>query len=245
MIVDVHVHLGYDQVYDIDFTEANLLGGVERWGVDLSLVQPATCVFLDEVIAQHDAIAALVAQHPGMMAGIANPNPHLPEEVYRREAARCVRELGFVGLKIQTQGHGVGIGSRAAQKVYDAAGELGVPVMLHTGAVHAMVAPIGALAVAQARPQLPIVLAHAGANGNGPEAMAVALRCPNVYLETTWAPVGFVRDAVRRLGARRVMFGSDQPANIGVELAKFQALDLPDADLERCLSGTAREVFKI
>jgi len=116
MIVDVHVHLGYDQVYDIDFTEANLLGGVERWGVGLSLVQPATCVFLDEVVRQHDAIAALIAHHPGMIAGVANPNPHLPEEVYRREAVRCVRELGFVGLKIQTQGHGVGIGSRAAHK---------------------------------------------------------------------------------------------------------------------------------
>lgn len=245
MIIDVHVHLGPDGVFDGNFDEASLLRGIEDNHVDISIIQPGTEVFYEPVCQQHDNIARFIAAHPGRAVGMANPNPHLPEELYRREVTRCVRELGFVGIKIQTLGHAVGIGSRSAQKVYSVAEELGVPVMIHTGPGSAFTTPLAAITVAKAHPHLPLVLVHAGANGGGHEAMTAALACPNIYLETTWAPYMFLREAIAKLGAGRIMFGSDHPANIPIELAKFYTLKLNDRDLEMCLSGTAKNIYKL
>jgi len=42
-----------------------------------------------------------------------------------------------------------------------------------------------------------------------------------------------------------VMMGSDSLLNLAAELAKYRALDLDDATLERVLSGTARAVFRL
>ncbi len=96
-IVDAHAHLGFDEVFDEDFTEAALLESQERNGIDVTLVQPGTVHNLNGVRRQHDAIAELARRFPGRFYGIANPSPHLPGEQYEQEALRCVKELGFVG----------------------------------------------------------------------------------------------------------------------------------------------------
>jgi len=239
MLIDIHVHLGRDTVFESDFPEEPLLRALDEHGVDLSIVQPGTEVFLEPVRAQHEAIARLAARLPGRIVGMADPNPHLPEEAYRQEVTRCVRELGFVGIKLHTQGHAVRIDGRAAQMVCRVAQELDVAVMVHTAPGNAFTSPLGAIAVARANPRLRLVLAHA-ANA---EALLAAQECPNITLETTWSNYGFAREAVHKLGASRVVFGSDHPANIPVELAKYRAAGLSEAQMELVLSGTARQVF--
>jgi hypothetical protein len=245
MIVDTHVHLGSDEVFDVNFTEAEMWRGIVENGIDISIIQPATAVFYEPVIAQHDAIARFVAAHPGRAYGMANPNPHLPEELYRREVTRCVKELGFVAIKVQSAGHATGINSQAAQKVYRIAQELDVAVMVHTGGVAPFSSPLLAIPVAQQNPGLRLVLAHSGGNASGAEAVIVAQQCPNVTLETTWSNFSFLRYALDTLGAERIVFGSDNVPNIGVELAKFRSLKLSDRVMEMCMSGTAKRVFKL
>jgi len=50
-IIDVHSHLVYDQVFDHDFLGEELVAAQERNGVDITIVQPASCVALDTVRA--------------------------------------------------------------------------------------------------------------------------------------------------------------------------------------------------
>ena len=105
MIIDVHAHLGEDCVFDIHQDEAELLTAYDRCGVDKAVIQPFVYrPYLEDMRASHDRIAAFCKANPGRIYGMASINPHFRHEDYEAEAERCIRELGFVGLKITTIG---------------------------------------------------------------------------------------------------------------------------------------------
>jgi predicted TIM-barrel fold metal-dependent hydrolase len=103
------------------------------------------------------------------------------------------------------------------------------------------------LCIPQARrhPQLSIVLAHAGYGVYTPEAYVAATECQNIFLEPSWCTVHDLHWLVREIGAGRVLFGSDLPDNVPVELAKYHAAHLSEAELAACLGGTAERLFRL
>jgi len=245
VIVDSHAHLGWDEVFDEDFTEAELLESQRRNGIDVTLVQPALTHSLQTVQRYHDAIAELARRQPGRFYGIANPNPHLPQDDYRREVRRCVEQAGFKGLKLHPLAHAVNPLGRRGQSVFALANEMGLPVIVHTGAGIPWAAPSLLQGVAERYPGLPLVVAHAGGMILAGEAGELAARCTNVYLECSWSGGFLVRHWVQLLGAGRVLFGSDHADNAATELAKFRALDLSPEELAAALGQTAARVFKL
>jgi predicted TIM-barrel fold metal-dependent hydrolase len=176
---------------------------------------------------------------------MANPNPHLPHDAYEREVERCVRDLGFVGVKLHPLAHAVNPRGRHGCRVFDVAAGLGVPVMVHTGLGIPWSAPSLLDGPAERYPELPLIVAHAGGGIFAGEAAALAARFPNVYLECSWAAGFFIRHLVEVAGADRLMFGSDHADNACVELAKLRSLGLDPADLARILGQTARIVWGI
>ena len=243
MIVDAHAHLGLDQVFDVDFTADELLAAQETNGIDVTLVQPASAHDLDTVKRYHDAIAALAARHPGRFRGIANPNPHLTGGQYGRELERCVRELGFVGVKLHPTAHALNPSGRDAQAAFELIQALGVPVMVHTGSGIPWAAPALLGPVARRYPTMPIVVAHAGAMVLSGEAGQLAAEYPNVYLECSWVGGFLVLAWARELGAKRLMLGSDHAENLATELTKFRTAGLSEEQLGWALGGTAAAVF--
>jgi hypothetical protein len=245
MIVDAHAHLGYDGIFDDDFTEADLVESQVRNGIDLTLVQPGTEHDLPGIKRQHDAIADLIARHPGRFRGIANPNPHLPGTAYETEVERCVKELGFVGIKLHPFAHAVNPLGRHGRRVFGLAEALRVPVMVHTGAGIPWAAPSLLAPIADAHPGLRIILAHAGGSMLSGEAGLLAARYSNVFLEPSWVGGFQVRSWVRELGACRVMFGSDHADNAETEMTKFRSAGLSQDELGWALGGTAAAVFAL
>jgi uncharacterized protein len=243
-VVDVHGHLGYDNTFDEDFTEAELMEAHEH-GVGVTIVQPGTCVYLEDVQRQHDAIADLCARRPGQFFGMANPCPHLREDDYRREMERCVRVLKFVGVKLHPLAHAVKPGGTAGERVMRTARDLGIPVMVHTGAGAPFALPSAMIPVAQKYPDVKIVLAHAGASIYSGEASLALSLCPNVYLDTSWSAGFALRGWVREFGANRLMMASDHGDNAATELTKHRTCGLTQEELEWCLGRTAVEVYKL
>ncbi len=245
MIVDSHTHLGYDYVFEEDFTLEDLLTNMERNKIDVSIVQPGSVLDLENVVKQHDAIAALSKDMRGRIFGMANPNPHLPRDDYRQELERCVNELGFVGVKLHPFAHAVNPDQSIGRKVFEAASDLGVPVMIHTGAGIPWALPSASIPIAKDFPELSIVLAHSGSSIFASESALAARLCHNIYLETSWLPGFVIRGLCRNLGADRIMFGSDHADNVATELTKFSSIGLTNEELEWCLGKTAARVFKI
>jgi uncharacterized protein len=242
-IIDVHTHLGFDPVFDVDFTREELAEELTSKGVDALVTQPGTALDIDQARAQHDAIAAFATDFPGRVYGMANPSPHLATNTYRAELARCVRELGFVGVKINTFAHSVGVGLTSGRRVLDAARELGIPVMIHTGAGAPWALPTNLLPIAREYSDLKIVMAHSGAMAYASEALVVAQECPNVFLEVTWTPGYIVRGFVKSIGAARVLFGTDHADNLETEMTKLRTAGLSESELEWCLGRTAEAVY--
>lgn len=244
MIIDAHAHLGYDVVFDEEATEEGLISSYHRFGVDGAVVQPFVCrPYIEDTRSIHDRIAAFAAKYPGRFWGMASINPHFRPEEYEKEATRCIRELGFVGIKLTPIAHAVHPGTQDGRHVFEMARGLGVPVMVHTGAGTPFADPASLFDVAESFRDVRIVLAHAGTDLLSQQAVYLARRWENVYLEPSWLSILNTRNMLKVLGAEKVMFSSDHAINVPVELAKYQTLLGNGSELERVLSGTAIEVF--
>lgn len=244
LILDAHAHLGHDAVFDDDATEEELLYWHRRCGVSGAVIQPfVERPYLEDTAAAHNRVAGLCAQFPGRFFGMASINPHLRPQDYDREAARCVRELGFVGIKLTPVAHAAHPSSRDGRHVFEVAAALGVPVMVHTGAGIPFADPAAVEGAAADFRSVPVVLAHAGTDLFFIQALSLARRYEHVYLEPSWLGILNLRKALHVVGPSKILFSSDHAINIPVELAKYTTLLKPGPALEQVMAGTAVEVF--
>lgn len=246
MIIDAHVHLGEDVVFDEQQTEEELLAFYRKYAVDGGIIQPYLCrPYPEDHRAIHDRIHRFCQDKTKRWWGMASINPHFRPEDYDAEARRCVKELGFVGLKITPIGHACHPSSKDAFHVFEICRELRVPLMIHTGAGVPFSDPISCVKALEAFGDVPVVLAHAGSEISNQQAIYVASKFDNVYLEPSWVGVIAVGNMYRRLGAGRLMFSSDNLYQIPVELAKYRSVIADDNDLEKVLWKNVAEVFKL
>ena len=243
MIIDTHCHLGVSKLSGRTITDINLLGVMEENKIDVALVMPHAVT--NDPIRAHDEVADLCQRFPERFFGITNFSPLLDSSDYRRLTKSYVCENGFVAVKLNPMQHLTSPLMSNSDKVFDTADELGVPVIVHTGLGVPWSLP--ALSIPQARrhPDLSIVLAHAGYSVYTAEAYVAASECANIYLEPSWCSIHDVKWLIQKIGSSRILFGSDQPENVPVELAKYHALGLYDHDLADCLASTAQKVFKL
>ncbi|HEX2032929.1 MAG TPA: amidohydrolase family protein [Chloroflexota bacterium] len=240
-IVDTHGHLGPSPTGSGETDEAEVIAAMEAHGVAATLVMPQS-LQPDERSA-HDRIARFAAANPGRIFGMASISPLRDEASYFAEARRCVRELGFKALKLHPGSYNTAPTLPRALKCFRAAAELGVPLLIHTGLGSPAALPSLVIPRAREFPDLPIVLAHAGFVAYADEALVAAQVCPNIYLEPSWCQYYQARRMVEAIGSERMLMGSDHPANLAVELAKWRATGISEADLANALGHNARRLF--
>lgn len=242
MIIDSHAHVGACRVFGAEQQPQALIEKMDAGGVDVSVVQPFPGS--EDVATDHDTIAQMGRDNPGRVYGLASVNPHLGDRAYRDEVHRCVQELGFIAVKLHTIGHAVSPGSPDARLVFRTAAELGVPVMIHTGPGVPFAEPAAWIPMAREFAELPVILAHAGAGLYTGPAIVAAEVCDNIVLETSWCRPQDVGQAVTRLGADRVLFGSDLAFNIAPAIAAHDAV-LSDDDRDTVMRRAPAALFDL
>ena len=83
--------------------------------------------------------------------------------------------------------------------------------------------------------------------GCGYRGVEMIADCPNVYVDTSGGQPedGFLQYAVRRIGADRLLYGSDAPCrDFGCQLNKVLDAGLPADILEKILWTNAVELLK-
>lgn len=190
----------------------------------------------------NEEIAELAAEHSDVVIAFASVDP------YRRRAGvkllhRYVTELAMRGLKLHPSSQEFWPNDRMVYPLYEAAQELGVPVVFHTG--HTGVGagqrggggvrlkysnPMAIDDVAVDFPDLDIVLAHPSFPWQD-EALSVARHKPNVYIDLSgWSPKYFPASLVQHANSilqDKVLFGSDYPLITPDRwLDDFQKLDI-------------------
>lgn len=246
MIIDVHAHLGHDVVFDEEQSEEQLIAGYKEHRIDGAIVQPYICrPYLEDTRQIHNRIYELTKSKDKRFWGMASINPHFRPEDYDKEATRCIKELGFVGLKITPIAHAVHPSSRDALHTFEIARALKVPLMIHTGAGVPFSDPISVTGALESFKDVIVVLAHAGSEMHNQQATYIAKKYDNVYLEPSWVGVLGVEKMITQVGCGKILFSSDSISNIPVEMAKYKSLIKNQGDLEKVFATNAISVYNL
>jgi len=161
------------------------------------------------------------------------------------ELKRC-RDLGFVMVKLWQA-------TRTSDPLNDPIYELclanGMPVLLHCftrypGSAEDQSTPEDIADIARRYPELTVQMAHVG--GDFIRGVEAAVPFANVYVDPsgTYGERGMIDYAVERLGAHRVIFGSDMPgSDLYHNLGKILGAELTDEQRELILWKNAEGVL--
>jgi len=247
-IIDSHCHLGGCSVFGFDINEESLLKNLENNKVNAAIVQPFPGAQPDSR-SVHDRIFKLSKKYPKKIFGIASINPNIGEKQVRYEIERCIKELGFVGVKCHTLGHAANPLLPAGDLIFKIASELSVPVNVHTGQGPVFAAPSLNILKARQYPELKIILAHSGMMIFTPEAFVAASECKNIYLETSWNTAEDIEWLINTIGSKRIMFGSDvynnSMYNQKVELYKYEIINITKEQKTDVFFNTANNIFNL
>ncbi len=228
------------------------LAAMDQGGVDIGLA--AAWWGPRGPLIENDEVAAMIREHRGQFRGLASVDLFQPMAAVR-ELRRCVRELGFCGLRIVPWLWGLPPDDRRYYPLYAECIELDVPFCLQVGHTGPLMTsepgrPIPYLEnVALEFPELRIVAGHIGAPWTQ-EIISLATRFPNLYIDTSAYkakrfPSDFV-EFMRGRGAKKVMFGSNYPMLTPAACMEgLESLGLSSEAMELYLHGNARKVFKL
>ncbi len=196
-------------------------------GIERAVLLPIDCRRARKVsVSSNEQVADLCRQSKRFI-GFASVDPL--KKGAARELENAVKKLGLRGLKLDPALQNFRPDDRKVFPVYEAAGALGIPVVIHTGMSWAPETPLERghpllLEPAIRRfPKLAFVLAH----WSWPwvwEATALALKYPNVYLDTSClyydSPKEFYQfvfskqiptTVIERSLRNKIIFGSNYP----------------------------------
>ncbi|WP_024873968.1 amidohydrolase family protein [Saccharomonospora piscinae] len=203
-------------------------------------------------LISNDEVAEVVAAHPDRFRGVATVDLTDPVGAVR-EIRRCVRELGFVAVRVVPWLWNLPPNDRRYYPLYVACVELGVPFCTqigHTGPLCPSEPgrPIPYLdEVLLDFPDLVVVGGHVGYPWIH-EVLSLATKYPNFYVDTSAYAVhrlpGELVEFMRGRGRERVLFGSNYPMITAADcLRRLDELGLDDEAKSLFLAGNARRVF--
>ncbi|MGD9496718.1 MAG: amidohydrolase family protein [Armatimonadota bacterium] len=205
MIIDSHVHLKHGDAAGTEYTSDQIVEVMDAAGIDRSVVFAMSTTTRRSI----EMARAAVERFPDRLIPYAYALPSYERPVLD-ELREAIEELGLCGIKLH-----IGecrLREYIADPVFTLAGELGVPCLIDLGGDLAT-----AERIAADFPRTKLIYAHLGRYLCTDVKLiqsfiAVAERYPNVWLDASGVVVDWtIAEAVRRIGADRVLFGTDGP----------------------------------
>jgi uncharacterized protein len=205
----------------------------------------------EHMASRWDEVERMTAGHPGRFAALAIIDPTRGHAGVRETRAR-LNEPWVAGLYLHTHSWDRRFDHADLYPWYALAADAGVPVGVQAGTSGGLLAsecgrPIGIDRPALYFPEVPFVLSHTGWPWVD-EAVAMALKFPNVYLGTGSYPPrhwpGGLVEFLRGPGRSKVLFATNFPT-VGHRraLTQLDDLDLKPETRTALLGGTARRIY--
>jgi len=231
-------------------------------GIEKAVLLPIDCRRArKDAVSSNEQVAELCALSPRFI-GFASVDPLKKNAA--RELENAVKKLGLRGLKLHPALQDFRPHDRKAMAVYEAAADLKIPLIIHTGMSWAPETPLARgnplLLEEPARefPGLSFVLAHWGWPWVW-EATALALKYPNVYLDTSClyydSPKEFFQfvfsrqiptTIIERSLRNKIIFGSNYPrVEIKNMVHALKSLALTEGCLRKILRENAERLLGI
>ncbi|MBB6143575.1 hypothetical protein HNQ77_001524 [Silvibacterium bohemicum] len=239
MIIDCHCHAGKgDKMtapWNTDAPIESYLRRAKAAGIHKTIVMAA---FNTDYAEANARLAKLIARHPGRLIGFAFVHTRRDAGRIFKMVEEAVRKWRFRGIKVH------GSESMPTREVCEAARAFRLPMLVDVASkaeVIDMLAP--------QFPDVNFIVAHLGSftdDWRAHQQVAYQLaRYPNVYSDTSGVRrFDYVIEAIKRGGARKVLFGSDGPwIHPGLELHKIRLLHLPEEQERLVLGGNAMRLL--
>jgi predicted TIM-barrel fold metal-dependent hydrolase len=208
----------------------------EAAGIDRTVVFP---LFHSDYSEANRQVAELVARHPRRLIGFAFVHPARDAGRVGEMVRQAVTIWRFRGIKVH------GFEAMPTREVCQTAEEFQVPLLVDVGGKAHVVDLI-----APQYPRVNFIIPHLGSFADDWKAQQQVVdqlvRYPNVYGDTSGVRrFDYIAQAVKRAGARKVLFGSDGPwLHPGVEIEKIRLLELPPEDESLILGGNAIRLMR-
>ena len=231
MIIDCHCHAGKgDRMtapWNTDAPIEPYLRRARKAGIDKTVVFAPFHTNYDEANRQ---VARIIRRYPGRLIGFAFVHATRDAGRIFRMVERA-RRWGFRGIKSH------GFEAMPTRELCEAARAFRMPLLADV-AGRAEVVDL----LASQFPDVNFIIPHLGSFADDWRAhqrvIDQLVRYPNVYTDTSGIRrFDYIVEAIKRAGARKVLFGSDGPwLHPGLELHKVRLLGLP-ADQEALILG--------
>lgn len=270
--IDFHVHLGlytYHQPWVTEWMKQTHPAGYEEYiaryndpgafeellsaeGVDYACVL-AELSHVTTGVCTNEQVRAF-CQGRSRLIPFCDVNPHLFTDL-GDELRRKVEDEGFRGVKLYPTYQHYYLNDPRIYPLYQAAQELGIPVLIHTGSSVFKGSrlkygdPLHLDDVAADFPRLNLVMAHSGRGFWYDRAFFLSKLHANVYMELSGLPPAKLMTYFPELARNtdKVIFGSDWPGmpRIRRNMDAISELPLPADGVENILGGNAARLLQL
>jgi predicted TIM-barrel fold metal-dependent hydrolase len=252
-VIDVHTHPIFRQDERGVAGAAQLIRRARAHGIERIVALGDVLAFgrlptEAQVRRINDETAELMQAYPDFVTAFCHLNPTLGERAVRREVARCAAR-GFRGLKLEIANNARDACMRPLMEEAEARG---LVVLQHAWSMTKIrerrfhTDPEDVATLAGRFPKVRIIMAHL--TGCGVRGVLAVKGCDNVFVDTSGAApeAGIVEYAVERLGAERVLYGSDAPIrDFGVAIARVTGSRLTAREQRMILHDNARALLRL
>lgn len=242
MLIDSHVHVGRFSTINLECDFEDVIELADRMKLDKVFCTHVKSLYYDYREGDAEVFTAMQKYPERIWGYISITSPRHSEDVLQHIRS-CIFDRGFHGIKIYAHSKGVGgyeqflsIADKYMYPIFEMAQEWKTPVLAHSCSNEVD-------AVCRDFPNLRLMMAHMGATpisgGDWHTAIKVAERHPNLILDTTGSGMdfGMLEEAVKVIGASRVIWGSDIPMiDPWLNIEKVRGSEL-DKDSKRLILG--------
>ncbi len=221
--IDIHAHIGSFKGFEMG--RQALIANVKRYGIRMALVSNVDGAELPGITANtgqqkaNEETEKLVLSDPQHFRGLIWVTPHTA----KLELAKHFIDLRlkddadkpvFVGMKFHPEFDHYWADDSTLDPYLDLCEENGLVAVFHCGAPGSKSEPERIYKSAKRHPKVPVVLYHMGFNSDHLDAIstvaqAIKNKDADLYVDTAQCSTTAVVAAVKRLGANRVLFGTD------------------------------------
>jgi uncharacterized protein len=240
MVIDCHCHAGKGDLmtapWNTDAPIEPYLRRAKAAGIDRTVV---FAPFHSDYAEANAETARIVARYPRRLIGFAFVHAARDAGRIFKMVGRAARQWRFRGIKLH------GFEAMPTREVCEAARAFRMPVLADVvgrAEVVDMLAP--------QYPDVQFIIPHLGSFADDWRAHSRVIdqivRYPNVFTDTSAVRrFDYIVEAIRRAGAKKVLFGSDGPwLHPAVEMHKIRLLKLPAADEAMILGGNALRLLR-
>lgn len=239
MIIDCHMHIKNGDVYKQESSAEEIVAVMDKCGINKAVVF-AMCVSTKDAT---EMAHREVGKFPDRLIGFTYARPCYDRKI-TDDLRFAIENRGMKGIKIH-RGETL-LSAEVIGPVIEVAMEYGIPCLIDSGNDYGAIESI-----VKDYPDLLLILAHLGSPGGNvlliDQFIELAKGNRNIYLDTAYVPTYWkIKDAVERLGADRILYGSDGILlDPRTEMKKIEVLELAREDMEKIMGGNIARILKM